>query len=699
MSGYRLPAGGRDRPIAAGSRSRSTGGRCAGFAGDTLASALLANGGQRRRAERPPRSAAGHLRAPAARSRTRSSSVGAAAAPELARATQTDWSTDSRPGRCAARARCPPAATDRAEHRYVHCEVLVVGGGWAGVEAARAASPVRRSASSSSTKGPSSAAIPQAVAARRRTGAGDDRSSRRRARRVARYDANLVLVVAADCRQARRRETAVAHPGAARRRRDRRLRAAARLPQQRPARHHAGRGCRARTSSASALRPGGAPSSSRTTTPPTHAALDAARPPASRSPAIVDVRAEGAGRCMRDRAALRRHRGALAARPSPTPTATVALTGGHRSLRPGRPTGDPERHRVRPARRVGRLEPGAAAVHAIPGGRLALRRRDRGVRAGGRPCRTSRSSGGANGDGLDVGRDRAALVVPPGGDGDGGDRHFVDLQRDATLADLRDAVGRGLRYPEHVKRWTTIGTGNDQGRTSAVNEVGILAELTGQSARVARADRVPAAGRAGQLPTHGRARTAATCSTRSGRRRPTRATSRSARCSRTSASGSAPGPTRGRARSFDDAVLRECRGGPRGRRHDGRLDARQDRRPGPATPPRSSTGSTRTRSRTLKVGHSALRADVPRRRHGPRRRHDDAPRRRPLLHDDDDRRRRGGPRLARGMEPDRVAGDGRAVHVRHRPVGRDGDRRAAVARRSWPGSRPTSTCRPRRSRS
>lgn len=59
------------------------------------------------------------------------------------------------------------------------------------------------------------------------------------------------------------------------------------------------------------------------------------------------------------------------------------------------------------------------------------------------------------------------------------DRHFVDLQRDATAADLRRAVDAGLRSPEHVKRFTTIGTANDQGRTSGVNEVGILAEFLG----------------------------------------------------------------------------------------------------------------------------------------------------------------------------------------------------------------------------
>jgi sarcosine oxidase subunit alpha len=45
-------------------------------------------------------------------------------------------------------------------------------------------------------------------------------------------------------------------------------------------------------------------------------------------------------------------------------------------------------------------------------------------------------------------------------------RHFVDLQRDQTVADVLEAVDGGLRSVEHVKRATYIGTAIDQGRTS-----------------------------------------------------------------------------------------------------------------------------------------------------------------------------------------------------------------------------------------
>ena len=69
-----------------------------------------------------------------------------------------------------------------------------------------------------------------------------------------------------------------------------------------------------------------------------------------------------------------------------------------------------------------------------------------------------------------------AVEPPPGRRWD---ECFVDQQRDATVADLHRAVGAGLRSPEHVKRFTTIGTASDQGRTSGVVALGVLADLIG----------------------------------------------------------------------------------------------------------------------------------------------------------------------------------------------------------------------------
>jgi sarcosine oxidase subunit alpha len=56
---------------------------------------------------------------------------------------------------------------------------------------------------------------------------------------------------------------------------------------------------------------------------------------------------------------------------------------------------------------------------------------------------------------------------------------FVDLERDATVADIRRAVGAGLRSVEHVKRYTSVGTGSDQGKLANVNAIRVAAELLG----------------------------------------------------------------------------------------------------------------------------------------------------------------------------------------------------------------------------
>ncbi|MFD9658807.1 sarcosine oxidase subunit delta family protein [Streptomyces mirabilis] len=63
--------------------------------------------------------------------------------------------------------------------------------------------------------------------------------------------------------------------------------------------------------------------------------------------------------------------------------------------------------------------------------------------------------------------------------GAAGAPRFVDLQRDVTIDDLTRATGAGLRSVEHTKRYTTAGTANDQGKTSGVLASGIVAELLG----------------------------------------------------------------------------------------------------------------------------------------------------------------------------------------------------------------------------
>jgi sarcosine oxidase, subunit alpha len=76
-------------------------------------------------------------------------------------------------------------------------------------------------------------------------------------------------------------------------------------------------------------------------------------------------------------------------------------------------------------------------------------------------------------------RPARTLWLVPAPDGETWDEHFADLQRDATVADIRRAAAAGMRSPEHVKRFTTIGTANDQGRTSGVATLGVLAATLG----------------------------------------------------------------------------------------------------------------------------------------------------------------------------------------------------------------------------
>ena len=54
-------------------------------------------------------------------------------------------------------------------------------------------------------------------------------------------------------------------------------------------------------------------------------------------------------------------------------------------------------------------------------------------------------------------------------------KQFVDLQMDITAADIEIAAREGYESIEHVKRYTTLGMGPDQGKLGNVNGIGILA--------------------------------------------------------------------------------------------------------------------------------------------------------------------------------------------------------------------------------
>ncbi len=54
---------------------------------------------------------------------------------------------------------------------------------------------------------------------------------------------------------------------------------------------------------------------------------------------------------------------------------------------------------------------------------------------------------------------------------------FVDFQNDVTLRDLTVAHQEGYQSVEHLKRYTTLGMGTDQGKTSNINALAIMAGL------------------------------------------------------------------------------------------------------------------------------------------------------------------------------------------------------------------------------
>jgi sarcosine oxidase subunit alpha len=72
-------------------------------------------------------------------------------------------------------------------------------------------------------------------------------------------------------------------------------------------------------------------------------------------------------------------------------------------------------------------------------------------------------------------RDGIALFHVPGHG-----KAFVDLQNDVTADDIALAHREGYRSVEHLKRYTTLGMATDQGKTASVPGIAIMAELTGR---------------------------------------------------------------------------------------------------------------------------------------------------------------------------------------------------------------------------
>lgn len=94
----------------------------------------------------------------------------------------------------------------------------------------------------------------------------------------------------------------------------------------------------------------------------------------------------------------------------------------------------------------------------------------------------------------EAGFDRASALPLPAVDGresvamepvwrvkGGKGKAFVDLQNDVTVKDIELAAREGFGAIEHVKRYTTLGMATDQGKTANVLGLAILAEIEGRA--------------------------------------------------------------------------------------------------------------------------------------------------------------------------------------------------------------------------
>jgi sarcosine oxidase subunit alpha len=71
--------------------------------------------------------------------------------------------------------------------------------------------------------------------------------------------------------------------------------------------------------------------------------------------------------------------------------------------------------------------------------------------------------------------------VPAVKDPDQCPKQFLDFQNDTSVSDVRLAVREGFQSVEHVKRYTALGFGTDQGKLGNINGMAALAECLGES--------------------------------------------------------------------------------------------------------------------------------------------------------------------------------------------------------------------------
>ena len=275
----------------------------------------------------------------------------------------------------------------------------------------------------------------------------------------------------------------------------------------------------------------------------------------------------------------------------------------------------------------------------------------------------------------------AARLLPASPRRRGGTSDYVDLQRDATVADLRT---RGRRRAALARARQALHDDRDGDRPGPhlrrPRRSACSPSCSAPAVGGARARRPPAAVRPVSLRAARRPRPR-----RALRPRAHDADARLARRARRRLRGrraveAARGTTRRAARTWTPPAARVPRRA-RARGDDGRLDARQDRRAGPRRG-RVPGPPVHERLRQARRRPLQVRADVHGGRDGVRRRRTMRLDERPLPRDHDHGQRRRRARLVRGVAADGVARAARALHVGHRAVGDGRRRRPALARRA-----------------
>ena len=286
------------------------------------------------------------------------------------------------------------------------------------------------------------------------------------------------------------------------------------------------------------------------------------------------------------------------------------------------------------------------------------------------------------------------LVPGQTGTPDDWHHHFVDFQRDQTVADVLRSTGAGMRSVEHIKRYTSISTANDQGKTSGVNAIGVIAAALRQAGEASRG-----IGDIGTT-TYRAPFTPVAFAALAGRQRgelfdPARVTSihpwhvAQGALFEDVGQWKRPWYYPQAGEDMDTAVLRECAAV---RESVGFMDATTL---GKIEIRGKDAGEFLNRIYTnafkkLAPGSARYGVMCMAGRHDLRRRRDPAPGRGPVLHDHHHRRRRQGAGLAGGMAADRMARTGRALHLGDRTVDHHRRRRAQIPRGDRQGGARTS---------